>query len=112
MKTPCASCNGRGWHWTQGSGPSCVHAGPSDLCDGCADFLVRILPVITVSDRKQRQEDVALMLSYTSRHVRRLCANLGYHSWSEFYSAVRQGALVSQHDADDSPNVVQIRRPA
>jgi hypothetical protein len=113
MKVACESCKGRGWKWVQGTGPSCIHADHKNVCDSCSDFLARLLPVIAASrDRKPMQEDIVRSLGYTTRHLRRLCANFGYHAWSEFYAATRDGLLHEQHDNAGNAVVLPFRRLA
>jgi hypothetical protein len=72
---------------------SCSHSTDLTNCSVCTEFLEKVTPLLTIGDRKPRQEDVARSLGYTTRHIRRLCEGLGYHAWSDFYTAVRSGKL-------------------
>jgi hypothetical protein len=73
--------------------PSCAHSDWSSICETCSGFLRNIVPILMNGDSKPKQDDVARSLGYTPRHLRRLCEDLGYHSWAVFYSAVRSGKL-------------------
>lgn len=113
MKIACESCEGRGWRWAPGTGPSCTHTQHQDVCDSCADFLVRFLAIVARhADRKPRQEDIALHLGYTTRHLRRIGTYFGFRTWSAFWVAARDGLLHEQHDDAGNALIVPFRRPA
>lgn len=113
MRTPCRECGGKGWVWERDSGPGCIH-GEGGVCDGCLRFLERIVPALVIPGRKQPQEDVAMTLGYTPRHVRRMCSYLGYHGWSEFYADVAAGRFLNLvvRACPSAEEPIQFRRPA
>lgn len=113
MRRACEACGGSGWLWEELGDPRCIHAVSRGVCAACARFLERILPIVKqASDQKPQQQDIALSLGYTARHLRRLCTNLGCRDWASFWVAARSGAFSEQ--TRQPSNVIELpqRKPA